>query len=811
MDTGYLSQQVNTIIGQLHGLFDEIGVPNHDREKREEHLFEALSKALTNQVRLVTSEKEDMVEEASRIITTIQQMEASLDDNRTHRDRHHDDLQITYPLTRCLQALKERHKQVARSHKERFEQVKKLVEALESYSSHLEATFVQIPLPPTGPNQSIPPNFDLSPSYVDKLDREFTRVYEEYTRRVATVKALCEHIIQLWAELGTPQAQTDGAIVKYYRDSPEQLGLHQEDIERLRAKRDKLSDEKKNREKRLRELRAAVEALWEKLEVDTGERKAFLNSNRGCGVRQINDFEDELNRLNELKRQNLHLFVEDARYKLQELWDALYLSEDEMLEFTPAFSDVYSDALLEAHEREIQRLEALKEQRAPTLELVDRHKSLTHERNELAASSQDASRLMLRGQKGEKRDPGKLLREEKMRKRIAKELPKITVDLRRVLEQFEDEFGRPFLVHGERYLDVIEAEDRPAPGPRSKTPGAGAAAPASMTRPKGHARANSTAGSTTGIARPPTRNGARTPAPAPSVKRNTNNMNSAAQARPLSAYAKSQEILRPGSAMGTVRERAQTLNRPPGSPSRIPARPPLTNLKYGTNSPERQLDRLASRMDGYATIRGGAPMRAPPPKMRDLNMVELETPANPYKMAGLGGSIVRQVELEDPYDEDCQQPGLMRANSTLSHTSHASQASHASYASQSSHHSVGSSQHDYHSSTLRQYPPSSYSQAPPPRQISNSSNGSSNVTGSENWETYDDASEPEQDATDTYYAKVRAARGTRFEPEAASRPTANDAKRQRPFPMMPPPGHAYSDGEGNRIISGSEWTDEDGY
>lgn len=35
MDTSYLSQQVNTIIGQLHGLFDEIGVPSHEREHRE--------------------------------------------------------------------------------------------------------------------------------------------------------------------------------------------------------------------------------------------------------------------------------------------------------------------------------------------------------------------------------------------------------------------------------------------------------------------------------------------------------------------------------------------------------------------------------------------------------------------------------------------------------------------------------------------------------------------------------------------------------------------------------------------------------
>lgn len=35
MDTSYLSSQVSTIIGQLHGLFDEIGVPSHERESRE--------------------------------------------------------------------------------------------------------------------------------------------------------------------------------------------------------------------------------------------------------------------------------------------------------------------------------------------------------------------------------------------------------------------------------------------------------------------------------------------------------------------------------------------------------------------------------------------------------------------------------------------------------------------------------------------------------------------------------------------------------------------------------------------------------
>ncbi len=35
MDTSYLTTQVSTIVGQLHSLFDEIGVPNHERESRE--------------------------------------------------------------------------------------------------------------------------------------------------------------------------------------------------------------------------------------------------------------------------------------------------------------------------------------------------------------------------------------------------------------------------------------------------------------------------------------------------------------------------------------------------------------------------------------------------------------------------------------------------------------------------------------------------------------------------------------------------------------------------------------------------------
>ncbi|TGJ80676.1 hypothetical protein E0Z10_g8075, partial [Xylaria hypoxylon] len=86
------------------------------------------------------------------------------------------------------------------------------------------------------------------------------------------------------------------------------------------------------------------------------------------------------------------------------------------------------------------------------------------------------------------------------------------------------------------------------------------------------------------------------------------------------------------------------------------------------------------------------------------------------------------------------------------------------------------------------------------------------ISGSENWETYDDNSEPEADASDAYYAKVKAARGKRFSPEDGyGNAQTSQPKRIRGLPPTMQSSHVTIDAEGNRIISGSEWTDEDAF
>jgi protein regulator of cytokinesis 1 len=68
VDASFLTTQVNNIVTQLHSIFDDIGVPNHERESREAEvctllplygeanllqLFSALSESLNNHLKLV--------------------------------------------------------------------------------------------------------------------------------------------------------------------------------------------------------------------------------------------------------------------------------------------------------------------------------------------------------------------------------------------------------------------------------------------------------------------------------------------------------------------------------------------------------------------------------------------------------------------------------------------------------------------------------------------------------------------------------------------------------------------------------------
>lgn len=87
-------------------------------------LFQALSEALNNHLRLVSSEKKGLIDEAKKIATATRQMELSMSDSKQRRKNSNEgSMKVSYPLMQCLQTLKKKHDEVQRVHSERVVQV----------------------------------------------------------------------------------------------------------------------------------------------------------------------------------------------------------------------------------------------------------------------------------------------------------------------------------------------------------------------------------------------------------------------------------------------------------------------------------------------------------------------------------------------------------------------------------------------------------------------------------------------------------------------------------------------------------------
>ncbi|KAF8816428.1 hypothetical protein BYT27DRAFT_7154690 [Phlegmacium glaucopus] len=239
-----------------------------------------------------------------------------------------------------------------------------------------------------------------------------------------------------------------------------------------------LEDTKRRREAHIQAMYDQLEGLWKRLGVVEADMDSFVEAHRGSTEETVQEYEEELERMLELKRERMSTFVGSAREEIMKLWDDLMIGEEERADFAPFADDEYTEELLTIHEDEIKRLKEDRRMKAPLLSSIKKYFEICDEEKELAAAASDQSRLTGRGS----RDPGRLLREEKMRKRVSKEKPRLEQDLLASIPAWEQEVGRPFLVHGESFMqllmETVSAADQEN---KRKPPRAGSVPPRATT------------------------------------------------------------------------------------------------------------------------------------------------------------------------------------------------------------------------------------------------------------------------------------------------------------------------------------------
>ncbi|OCH93159.1 hypothetical protein OBBRIDRAFT_771990 [Obba rivulosa] len=245
----------------------------------------------------------------------------------------------------------------------------------------------------------------------------------------------------------------------------------------------RLEETKRKREAQIQAMYDQLEALWRRLGVTDREMDAFVEANRGSTEDTVRAYEEELERMLELKRERMGAFVENARAEIIKLWDELMVGEEERADFAPFADDEHTEELLSIHEDEIRRLKEERRLKGPLLASIRKYFDICEDEKELAAAANDQSRLLGRGP----RDPGRLLREEKMRKRVTKEKPRLEQDLLASIPAWEAESGRVFRVHGESILQLLMetggTADKENNGRKSKQTGRAGSVPARATTP----------------------------------------------------------------------------------------------------------------------------------------------------------------------------------------------------------------------------------------------------------------------------------------------------------------------------------------
>ena len=106
-----------------------------------------------------------------------------------------------------------------------------------------------------------------------------------------------------------------------------------------------LEDIKKRREAHIQSMYDQLEALWKRLGVEDEDIDAFVENNRGSTEEVVRSYESELERMLELKRERMSVFVGNARQEIEALWDELMYGEEQRAEFAP-FTDGSSSFFL---------------------------------------------------------------------------------------------------------------------------------------------------------------------------------------------------------------------------------------------------------------------------------------------------------------------------------------------------------------------------------------------------------------------------------------------------------------------------------
>ncbi|XP_050442181.1 protein regulator of cytokinesis 1-like isoform X2 [Adelges cooleyi] len=233
--------------------------------------------------------------------------------------------------------------------------------------------------------------------------------------------------------------------------NPSQFILSKSNLDELQKLIKRLEEQTENQKCVSMELRTKLSSLWDRLQIDVTYREQFVSNKKGFGKRVIQELKAEVERCETLKKENIKQFIENLRSELNDLWDKCHYGEHQRKECQIYYSPEYNEDVMDLLDLEVEAAKKFYNDNKEIYYLIEERDKLWTKMVMMQEQANDPARLWQnRG--------GQLLKEEKERKLIQKELPKVDKQLRGLIQFYEQKNGCNFLYKDKRLLDIIETQ-----------------------------------------------------------------------------------------------------------------------------------------------------------------------------------------------------------------------------------------------------------------------------------------------------------------------------------------------------------------
>ncbi|QQP50217.1 Uncharacterized protein FKW44_011144, partial [Caligus rogercresseyi] len=322
-------------------------------------------------------------------------------------------IQLEKELRDVVEGLKEKKKELLKEMKALKDKEETLASALGETASNLSL----LRIPSSGERQA--------------LSKRVDQLAELKKDRLKSFMELKASIVSAMSDLCTEPSNSFERSIVCERDESF-LPLSEE---RIRKEQKARNAEQANR------MRDKILSISRKLDLDDSD---FLAENRGSSPNELKELQFRLDELELLKAQHMERFLVAARKELDEWWDRCFYTQRQRSLFAPYFSHDYTEDVLSKHEVEIENIKSYFTANEALFQMVEQRQDLWAKKLELERKAKipiDSN-------------------EERDRKRVEKQLPKIEKNLEDAMEEYRVENGEDFLVGGIPYSTYMEIQIR---------------------------------------------------------------------------------------------------------------------------------------------------------------------------------------------------------------------------------------------------------------------------------------------------------------------------------------------------------------